>query len=573
MRTSLTSWCPFFVVLLVSGCAPALVQDRSPNGGSAAGGTTTNTVVEQESGLQYWLPVDVAVVQATVTKTVTREIVLGEVNQKPALVTKTSTKAEREGTLSVRTLADRGGPAYTLDIKPGRLRDTSLGIEVSSAGLLRSVSPASTGRAGNVIQAVARFVGTGLSLATGLPFLPLKLDAQKWSVLQEGPLKLALKCDPFEEPFTTLPLRVRAFVSKSEEGCGLLLEIMQREAALKRHEQQRMELELTLETVSEQELPKLRERIQAIKAAIRSTQAELTARQARFAALLEAFVADQELGVTSRADDYALVLQLNEIPASAGDLSKAPYENARKFFGETGIVVTAQVVTGPPEGPATPGARSRNSVRIFYRQSLPIRFRIEASRAEKPELSNLQLLSETIADVVMPGTTAHYVDFDSSAFADRKLTLTFDDRGRPLRLERSGTSAGAAVAVAVSDATRAVRDEYASGLAKVAEIQATQQKLQANEITAQLEDLKKRKEILEAQLALESGTQNFQTLLEQQQLQADIALLEARQSHTNTTENAAQRLEIETLKLQLEQVKAQLEILKAQQEIEKLTKR
>jgi hypothetical protein len=548
-----------FALVSLSACAPALLQNP-PTGGDS----------QQVSGLRYWLPVDVAVIEANVSTVTTRDIAVGREKDKdkPVLFVETTEEVEREGTLSLRTVADETVAPHTLDIKTGRLRDTSLGIEVSSTGLLRSVSPSSTGRAGDVIQAVAEFAGTALSLGTGLPFTRMNLP-NKWIFMEKaGPLKLALACDPFEAPFTTLPLRVRAFSSESEEGCGLLLEIMQREAALKRHEQQRMDLELKLETTSEGELPKLRERIQAVKGAIKSTQSELAGRQARFAALLEAWVADKKLGVKTDKKDFATVLQLTEVPPDASSLDR--YAKAKTFFDETGILITSMVLADAAKTPVIPGMKGKDTVRIFYRQSVPRRFRVEASTETEPDPAKRKLLSETIADVVLPASPPQYVDFESSAFADRKLTLAFDDRGRPLRLERTGTSAGAAVAVAVSDATRAVRDEYASGLTKMAEIQATQQKLQMATITSQLDELKKKKEILDARLALEGGEQNFQTLLEQQQLQAEIALLQARQTQASTTETAAQRADIEALKLQLEQVKTELEILKAKQEIEKL---
>lgn len=549
-----------------SACASALVN----NGTAPAQPSGENK--QQVSGLRYWVPVDVAIVQAKVTTKVTTEIAEGKKEGKPALVPQTTRKVEREGTLSIRTLADQTVPPYILDVAGGTLRDTSIGIDVSSIGLLRSVSPSSTGRAGEFVQSIARFGGTALSLATGLPFFALKLDANRYGRMAKGPLSLPLACDPFNAPFSTMPLRVRAFTADSEEGCALLLEILQREAAMKQHEQDRLELELQLETTEEANLPKLKARIQATKAAIKSTQAELAGRQARFAALLQAWVADKKLGVDTEVAEFATVLQLDELPRSAAELGQ--FQKANEFFDQTGLLVSTLAVGVRASTPTQEvPTKDKNAVRIHYRQSEPRRFRVEASTEPSPAIASLKLLNESLADVIVPNAPTQFVDFESSAWAQRKLALSFDDRGRPVHLERTGTSAGAAVAVAVSDATRAVRDEYAAGLAKVAEVQATGQKLQLGAVNTQIDELKKKKELLDARLAVEGSTQNFQTLLEQQQLQAEIGLLQARQTQDSVSGSATQRLEIESLKLQLEQLKAQIEILKAQQELEKLTKK
>lgn len=553
--------------LLLNGCAPALLQDRTPSNINQPGTTL------QASGLRYWMPADVAMVHAVVTTSVTTEIVVGEKNGKAALFPEVTREVERAGTLAVRSMADPTAAPYTLDVAGGRLRDTSIGIEVSSAGILRSVSPSSTGRAGEVVQAVSKFAGTALSMVSGLPFLGLTLDPNKHIGLSKtGPLTLALECDPFESPVSTMPLRVRAFVSESEEGCGLLLEILQREAALKQHEDQRLGLELQLDTTDDANLPKLKGRIQAVKVAIKSTQNELSARQARFAALLDAFVADKRLGVVTEVAEFATVLQLDELPPAPSELAR--FSKAKAFFEQTGLLISMVALGAPPRTPASfVPVKGKNTVRIHYRQSEPRRVRVEATTEVKPALAQLKLLSEFLVDVILPGAAIQYVDFESSAWAQRNLALTFDDRGRPVRLERSGTSAGAAIAVAVSHATRTVRDEYATGLAKIADIQATQQKLETGAVNSQIEALKKKKELLDARLAVEGSASNFQTMLEQQQLQADIALLQARQTQSTALGTASQQLEIETLKLQLEQLKVQVDILKAQQEFERLNKK
>lgn len=257
------------------------------------------------------------------------------------------------------------------------------------------------------------------------------------------------------------------------------------------------------------------------------------------------------------------------MPATVAALQGAP--QARAFFDAAGVLITG----APVRTTATVVAACqmpKNVIRIAYRQSEPWRFRLEASTETKPDPAKLTLLSEHLADVIAPGTATHYVPFESSAFAQRKLAITFDDRGRPTRLERTGTSAGAAIALAVSDASRAARDEYATSLAKLVEVQTSQQKLQLGSITAQIDDLKKRKELLDARLAVEGASANFDTILQQQQLQAELSLLQATQAQASAAGSAEQRLEIESLKLQLEQLKAQIDILKAQQELALLRK-
>jgi hypothetical protein len=156
--------------------------------------------------------------------------------------------------------------------------------------------------------------------------------------------------------------------------------------------------------------------------------------------------------------------------------------------------------------------------------------------------------------------------------ADRTLSIQFDEKGRPTQLSRSNGSSVAGIVTAVASASAAVRDEYATGLAKIVEIQSNRQKLAMQDINNQIERLQKEKDLVAAKLASASASQSFDLVLQQNQLVAELGLLKARLDVETAQGTYDQAVELARLKADLEQLKTQLEVVKTKLAIEEAKK-
>ena len=425
-------------------------------------------------------------------------------------------------------------------------------------------------------------------------------------------------CNPFEAPISTQPLRVRALLSSNEPACVVFWLIQDRVDALESFQAQRLRLEGELDTTKPDDLPALRLKIADRTKAINATSAELATLQARLMALLEAFVSDEGLGVKTSVERYSTTLNLAELQASLEAMAEAQ----KAFFKTTGVAVigkrlggadaaTVSTVDSQPSSPpaneskadrkarekleaeARKAASSNKVVSIHFRQARPWRIEVRASKCSllepaegesqsapcrkddkpgDPTTTNTELRTAQVVDLISGDTEPSSMSFTSAAFSDKGLSIVFDEKGRPTQVQRSGGSSLAGIATAVAGAAASARDEYANGLAKLVEIQASRQKLAMVGVNAEIERLQKQKDLIEAKLAASSGAQSFDLLLQQNQLNADLALLKARFDKENAEKTFEDRLDLEKMKVDLEQLKTDVERVKAQQALDELNK-
>jgi hypothetical protein len=596
---------------------------------------STQSVRAQDAvkGLRYWLPIDVAILDVVVVTTKTTEYVVTEPGAEGKLVKRTTTEVTREGQLATKTLADHTvATAFSLDAVAGKLADTGLAVQVSSAGLLQSVNPTSKGRGPELLTSIAKFIGTAASALLGNPLSIGGLSPSSKLHLSEmfnamvkrhatGDLKMAMPldkapqaCDAFAAPISTQPIRVRALLVNIEPACVIFWRIQDRLDALDDFQTQRLQLEGQLETTKPEQLPDLRQKIADRTKAINATNAELAALQARLMALLEAFVSDQGLGVKTTTERFSTTLQLADLKAKLDqlpDLQKA-------FYKSTGVAVLAEKlgsvdqptnsnVGGPTTPPATESkqekkerekrekdaaAAAAKAVSIYFRQARPWRLEVRSSRCSlleptsndglsapcrkddnpaTPTPSNTELKTAVVVDLIAGDTQTSSLSFTTAAFSDKGLSVAFDDKGRPTQMQRTGGSSLAGLATAIAGAASTMRDEYASGLAKIVEIQSSRQKIALADVNADIARLQKEKDLIDAKLAASSAGQSFDLLLEQNQLNAELSLLKTKLESQKPEDILEQRLEIEKMRLELEKVKAELDLVKAKQELKEAT--
>jgi hypothetical protein len=504
------------------------------------------------------------VVAATVTTTTKKDVAIDEVQKK--VTTPTVTDVERAGTLQLRTIAD-DTTSYTLDLGGAMLRDTSIGIDVAGGGLLKTVSSASTGRAGELVQAIGRFVGLALGSLPSVAFLPARV-AGAVPAGKEAPLL----CDIFAGDLRIQPKRVRGFVYENADGCALYNDIRAHEQTLMKLQRQRAEKALELGSLPDAQVKSRQKLLQELTLAVIQARDVVDRERAAFATAIEGWAQAKGLGAKTKTETFTQTFSLKELPESLNKLSDSAA--MRAFEAISGVVVTAAAVA-KPESPAKDDMPSGGGdLIVWYRESTPFRFEMftRNERDAPGDPATYTSAAVVLADAIPAGAAKRAIEFDTSAWAKRTVGVTFDDRGRPVRLDRSSGATAASVALAVTDATRGARDEYAASLGKLVEIQDARRKVELSGLTTKIEELKKKKESLDAQLALESGTANFDVLLQQNQLSADLSLLQSQYAKASYEAGYDRRLEIEALKQQVEVLRQQVDLLKAQRELEKVSK-
>jgi hypothetical protein len=195
-----------------------------------------------------------------------------------------------------------------------------------------------------------------------------------------------------------------------------------------------------------------------------------------------------------------------------------------------------------------------------------------ADQADDSKEAKLRNVADRFDNFVHPCLPVSSMMFKRSAWADREITLTFDEKGRPVKLDRISKSDAAAIAASLSTAATTFRDELAATVSKSAEILTNRRKLELDNLTTKLERLKLEKDGLDAQLALDASGANFDAALKQKQAGAAMQQLEAEMALAAAQANADQKQQIDALKVSVEQIKQQIELVKAQQELDKLKK-
>ncbi len=501
-------------------------------------------------GIHYHVAKDVVVIDLTVTEKVTREVTT-------RLEIETLTETTREGTASLKAVPDRSN-TFSLDLEPGGLTDGEITVELSPGGLLRSINAKTTGRTGEVIQSVAKFAATVSGLG------PLA-----------GFAAAATGCDPFLAEFLELPLVVRHYLGKSTPGCTLWREIKALEVEVGQFEKERKKLEATVPGLGDAQLQQVTAKIKLLKAAAAGARASITKKQAAFSAKLEQHKVTNQLGTRQRSWRLAEVLELKDLPPpltvvvnddeTTAATNLASYAAAKTAFQRTGAVVLLEALTAPSPAQTLP-AIEKDVARVFFRQAQTLRLSLLVLEQKKgASAPRLKLASNQVVDVLHTNSPTLHLAFKTSAWAERGLTLEFDERGRPKKMTRTGTSDAAAATAAIASAATGFRDELAATLSKVKDIQTTRREIELSDLSDNLARLTKEKEVLDAQLALSEGNATFDTVLRQKQLAADLATLQAEINLRTAESTSEQKIEIELLKVQIEQLKQELDLLKARQ--------
>lgn len=186
-------------------------------------------------------------------------------------------------------------------------------------------------------------------------------------------------------------------------------------------------------------------------------------------------------------------------------------------------------------------------------------------------------LSQKTAQVADIRIAPSHVEYEPKAFSNQSLVLGFNSKGQLTSGTQGATSTLAGAAAGVSGAIIAARDEYAASLKKTKEIIDTRQAIELSDLDFKISELTKRKALLDQRLAVAGATSNYDAALEKQQVDQQLALLQAQQNLVkaqqtgdSSLETAKHTADVAVLNQQVQLLQQQIDLLKKQAELEKL---
>ena len=485
----------------------------------------------------------------------------------------------------LKLVPDLSAGAYRLAIPGKALADVKLSVEMRDGSTLKGLNVASQGRAGDVILGIARFAAT--VLGSGVV-----------QFAQAGAPPAGTDCNPFLDPFDDRPDFLRLLLSRNSSAC----EAWTASEAWNEHAQKlAAAVKTSEETLGGTSFPALNELIARLKEqrkAVDDAKKMAAAYQATVMALLDDFTRTNALGTKKEETRSTETLDLSELPNGSVDVKDgetdwvalqnalgSQYGAAKEVLKRSGVIAR-MIVMKHGDAPTTdPGGKyicsegGNDRLDIWFRPAQPVTFQffvaetpVDDGRPRRDPVTNkelqiMKLAVTRIEPVTFLGIKPRCVTFKASAFANRELIVSFDERGQLAKIDATAGSSAAAALTALASAATTFRDEYAATVAKMVDIDQNERKLKLNDVTTRVEQLKKDRERLDAQLALEAGTANYDLALQQQKLAAQAAELQAQAALDLTTATADQKLALEEMKLQIEIIKRELELLKAQQEL------
>jgi hypothetical protein len=554
--------------------------------------------------LNYYLGRDVVVVDLTTTVTTTRRIVdttvaddctvrHGKPDAKGVMqpvahelcVTDKDPTTVREGgaQLKLVPVLKLGVP---LNSSSGVMTDDQQTVQLRDGMMLDSINVSSIGRAGDVLMSIGKFAGVllgGLSpfnRAAALPPTVLTVSS----------------CDPFDPRYKDLPDTARLWIWENARACEQWKQIVKLDEARKARIDDRTALEKEIRGATPAELKQIYAHLDGINDAVDRLDTELKAFREAFDKPFAAFSDGLHLGAVSETSHHNRVLELTDLTPGAGfdvGMNAAQVDDQLKKAGASDVVTklwaaSRLLITLDSSLPAKCAEVSsvpanpddKKYVQIAFRQGTPARVRVmildqqrlDGDKPDEPVPQRLRVAADQWENVVHPCTPVGATLFSRSAWAKREISFTFDDKGRPQKVERVSGSTALALATSLSGAATNLRDELAATMSKATQVESDRRTLELNDLTTRLERLKKEKDVFDAQLQLDSAGANRETSLKQQQATAEMAQLQAEISLKAAQDMKDQATELDRVKTALELLKQQLELLKAQQALQAANK-
>ena len=371
------------------------------------------------------------------------------------------------------------------------------------------------------------------------------------------------------------------FLAKSKKHRALWIERRDAEALLGERTCRRAELERTAERATGKDLEDARTRLSLLRELESAARVDLRTATDELDVAVRDFQLEAGIDAPTRTEVVRVTFDLDEIPPPdmlhravtpdppsrvSGMVDSDVRTALRSFprmldlYDRTGIALTltpppyaargATVWSGdPPDQPKT---------RIYYRPSYTAVLTTHATtRAADPQGGEQELLrvfAVASDEVIHPKMPVLGFAFEPAAFAERKIAVGFDDRGRLVHFEQAGRSSVVGATNAAVDAIQAVRNEYGTTLERLADIQDTKRRLEQNDIVTQIDLLQKQRTLLDARLELSGTRSNYDLLLEKKRLDAELGVAQGRRALSDPGDSSQVSEEVARLSARLDQL-------------------
>jgi hypothetical protein len=561
--------------------------------------------------IPYHLPVDLAQVEVSVGTiadgTVSR-VLPNDAKGRARWEFSRAVSVERVGTLSLKTVADPSA-ARELRIPKASWSDVEASVELTEGGLLSGINVSTAGRGEDVLRSVAKFAGVVAGFWTGSAVHAVALGGSGSETFDVAPdpgtenPEPCLSADALAA--AAVPVELQALVSLEPAACAAYLRMRRAAEKVDRMRIERDELAEQVLAASGAELTKFSNQLKIHRVEVTYAEQILEERRDALDLLYRRFAGERCLGRKVETGAARELLPLDRLPSAAAlgwlapgaDLSRdavrraldtGGWTEAHRLFESTGALATLDDRPGPDgDGEVPDPDRGSRSAEIAWRQVVPVRLRIWTLAGASPLVhtndkdacrpalgedpaagSSLTLASDTILDVAHPDSPVRTMSLEAKAFADRSLAIDFDARGRPRRIDTSGSGSAADLAGALAASAQGFRDEYDATLKKRVSIGESKRELALDGLSDRIAELESQKKELDARAALLGTAGNFDDLVARQRLDSDLKLLEAQVALRMAEATAEHRVAIAELEKRVLETQKRLDLLEVQQQLE-----
>lgn len=501
---------------------------------------------------------------------------------------------KREGTVTVETYADPSR-IYVLPLTPKASSDESMVITLTDTGLLKSINATSTGRSGTVLTNIFKFIGSVAGVFGNISAAPT------------GPTPQRSACagDVDSRPISEQPNLIRYTLFWSQTACDAWEEAIATGQQVDTLKTQVQRTEGQLKDATGQALKDLQSRLETYRTQLTQHAKDRMAFLGVVTSESNRLKTQNKIDPAAKFTTHTLTFEIDELLTGrdvSTNTTKAAIETliqdlpaAKRLFEKTGVVIeldpvpdgyeATQFSTGSSDpsnkkycnltlrhgdSGRTTAVNHCSSKLVFYRRPIYTLVRLYALDKDQ---AKVEPLNQASLPIIREESPHEFVKFNAQRWAKGSLKVTFDAKGVPTSVDWMAESSAAAVTGALATAIAAARDEYATTVNKLVEIKEARDKLdpeEQSELDKTLEKLKKEKELLDAQLALQGAQATFDSTLAQQTAAAELALVQSEIGVVAAAEARANQLAVLRLEAEVARVNKELELLKAKIELRAL---
>ena len=527
-----------------------------------------------KSGQRYYVGKNVLFVSADITNKIV-PAVDNNLNILKIIYTTTTAKFSKKLVPDYRQY-------YMVHINAGSIYDDKIKVETTSDGLLTSLSSEVTGKTGQIIKDIGTISSNLLAIA---PFIMAE-------TARKG------KCVKYAKELG-LNNEHQLFSFENKNGCSILKRLIDLKKTTEKFQGSIDTLREEIAVTDDNEILKeLKNRLDIKEAELNRTIAEVNENNKIYEAIFSLFKQNR-LAIKEMKWTLNQTFELDELPADSDIngligknesdvikiLKEKRYTKMAYLFANAKVLITRESFAPLAAGyfsdvlPSIPENEKMPTNRVHFRQSYP--FHIGEYHLkhvfDKKSPTVLFKKSNSIISFMHPHSPIQFVEYKSSIFSQRKLELTFDvETNSLITIETDNKSSIAAATSSFSETIVAMRKEYLNALNTIESTQKMLTSIELNDYEKKIEELKKKKELIDAQVAFEGAAATQELLLEQNLLDQKLNVLKSDLALKQAELTYGQKLGIEKVSADLKLLSNQLEFAKKeityqqQLEIEKL---